>query len=893
MPTMLTTNRLLPMTLALLPLLVACGGADEEEDPGDASQVEEVSASDGDVPSDAAPPLDEGSTDTTDALTPADPGPPNDPGATEDTTPGPQGPHVVVEPPVVNFTSTKIGETQTASFVIRNDGTDKVNIVTAKYLTGEQEGFDFVLESPTGLLVPGEKRTVDMKFTSAELGSHTAILAFETLPETEPAQAFLKSVVSLQIESVPTMAGSVPAVRFGAVPVGQSSTIDVNVLNIATDALTVESVEWLGGAPAGLVMVAEPTPILLGAGSPLKVTLTYAPGAKATSSGVLMAISDSATTPLLTIPVTGAGGKGCDGQLTCAVAALELGQIAVGKADGRTLVCRNTGTGPVDIDAVGSTLGEGDGVAVALPVLPLTLGPGRALAVAVSFAPAVEGAASGEITIETSACTGGKQKVPVTATAVAAPPAPPCGVLAPMTAELEWEWTASDGFGRVVSAPVVADVDADGAVEVVFIGHETDLALSIAGDQPGRLRALSGVDGAEKWTAAAGPTWAGGIAVGELDGKPGLEIVAVAYADSPEGKNCPGVLDVLPTPYCSRFLMGRLVCISGKTGETLWTSEPFNAATTDLARAGAPAVVDLDEDGLPEIAFGNTVFSGLDGRLQWVGSSGRGTGGHAFMTVAADVDGDGSPELVAGNTAYNNGGVIAWTSTVGDTNASAPADLDGDGDMEVFVNGPNGNSVIIDGKTGQVVTGPVNTGLVGCCASAPAVADVTSSSPGLEIITVGDDQLKVLNSQLELLWSRPVLDPDGAAGAIAFDFDGNGLAEVVYADRSAVYILRGADGQVMLELERTSTAGLDLPIVADVDGDGKAELLVTLDDGGAGGPGLRLYRDALDTWVGARPIWNQHAFSPRSVFDSGSIPHGGDHGALGPVTLRANTSFCQ
>ena len=36
--------------------------------------------------------------------------------------------------------------------------------------------------------------------------------------------------------------------------------------------------------------------------------------------------------------------------------------------------------------------------------------------------------------------------------------------------------------------------------------------------------------------------------------------------------------------------------------------------------------------------------------------------------------------------------------------------------------------------------------------------------------------------------------------------------------------------------------------------------------------GVRVYRDALDRWVGSRPIWNQHAYAITNVNDDGSIP---------------------
>jgi hypothetical protein len=43
-------------------------------------------------------------------------------------------------------------------------------------------------------------------------------------------------------------------------------------------------------------------------------------------------------------------------------------------------------------------------------------------------------------------------------------------------------------------------------------------------------------------------------------------------------------------------------------------------------------------------------------------------------------------------------------------------------------------------------------------------------------------------------------------------------------------------------------------------------------DGRPGIAGVRIYKDALDRWVGSRPIWNQHTYSITNVEDDGRIP---------------------
>ena len=65
------------------------------------------------------------------------------------------------------------------------------------------------------------------------------------------------------------------------------------------------------------------------------------------------------------------------------------------------------------------------------------------------------------------------------------------------------------------------------------------------------------------------------------------------------------------------------------------------------------------------------------------------------------------------------------------------------------------------------------------------------------------------------------------ATASAFDFDGDGAAELVLADPAGLHVLRGRDGSVVGELPVGSCSNAyAYPVVADVDGDGKAEIVM-------------------------------------------------------------------
>ena len=112
------------------------------------------------------------------------------------------------------------------------------------------------------------------------------------------------------------------------------------------------------------------------------------------------------------------------------------------------------------------------------------------------------------------------------------------------------------------------------------------------------------------------------------------------------------------------------------------------------------------------------------------------------------------------------------------------------------------------------------------------------------------------------------------AGQTFADFDADGAAEVVFADEVAFYVFDGASGAVIYQNdEHVHGTAWEYPVIADVDHDGHAEIILgSRNAGGAGWTGITVIGDASDSWAPARPIWNQHAYHITNVNSDGSIP---------------------
>ena len=66
----------------------------------------------------------------------------------------------------------------------------------------------------------------------------------------------------------------------------------------------------------------------------------------------------------------------------------------------------------------------------------------------------------------------------------------------------------------------------------------------------------------------------------------------------------------------------------------------------------------------------------------------------------------------------------------------------------------------------------------------------------------------------------------------------------------------------------SSNTWIEYPVVADVDGDGSAEIVVVAD---GDQNGLFVIGSDSGNWVGTRSIWNQHAYHIDNVQDDGRI----------------------
>lgn len=301
-------------------------------------------------------------------------------------------------------------------------------------------------------------------------------------------------------------------------------------------------------------------------------------------------------------------------------------------------------------------------------------------------------------------------------------------------------------------------------------------------------------------------------------------------------------------------------------GRFKWLSDPIWGDTY----LGSASIADLDQDGVPEIVVGGTVFN-ADGTLRWrgdaVGGLGRGANSWGTLSAVADLDLDGSPEVVAGKSAYRADGSLYWNADTPD-GLVAVGNFDDDGFPEIVV---VQSGVYLLEHDGTKKWGPIaipGGGLGG----PPTIADLDGD--GLpEIGVAGATRYVVYEHDGTVKWQATVQDGSShSTGSSVYDFDGDGAAEVVYGDERFLWIFRGSDGAVLYQVAKPSGTTFELPVVADVDGDGSAEIVAAANNYSFAGRTGVLVVGGTYGWRATRPIWNQHAYHVTNVNTDATIP---------------------
>jgi hypothetical protein len=373
------------------------------------------------------------------------------------------------------------------------------------------------------------------------------------------------------------------------------------------------------------------------------------------------------------------------------------------------------------------------------------------------------------------------------------------------------------------ASPAVADLDGDGQAEVVWAAYD--------------LVAVNGATGALRWRSPSPNRVWPGVVVADLTGDGTLEVVVGRNSDT--------------------------LAVHDRAGTVLWTRHPFGSGEIRTL-----AVADVDGDGRLEIVVGRasggsfqqlSVYDAAGNvRPGWparrVGEAGNGWGMYNENVAVGDVNGDGRAEII------------------GPTDTHYITALDADGNQlpanPMYGAGKVWSQVGVHVDHAVDLRGYANCGTEhrpNFANSAPIIADVDGDGTR-EIIVIGDvydcavgddvfgdlyhmpwifklDRTRWSGSGFD--WtvlptpppnSRPLSEDydviqNSVQNAVAADLDGDGRKEILFASYDGRLHAYGLDktehGSWPYKVPGTGMRFAGEPVVTDLDGDGHAEVIFT------------------------------------------------------------------
>ena len=470
-------------------------------------------------------------------------------------------------------------------------------------------------------------------------------------------------------------------------------------------------------------------------------------------------------------------------------------------------------------------------------------------------------------------------------------------VIPPMATEwgIEVGWSSASIVSNL-NSPLVGDLDNDGHPEVICFSKECESSNSPHTDN--QILVFDGVTKQLKTTI----TMSSPVTAYDAD--------AYGLVKLPSGKG-------LIVTACYDYKLRAYDITASDPNDPYWTSDvDYGSNYGDFSVNVSFA--DFNQDGHPEVYVRNKIYSAETGALLVSTTSSDNTASsychwthstHYKLSspMAADVCDDSKLELILGNEIYavnitNPYGSAGNTITLArqvtppggapiDGNVQV-ADFNADGYLDVFISIRNTaeNTGTVYCYVWDVHNNAVSNSLIinnsHSGKSIPMIADIDNDGLMEVLIQSGvantEEKFQAYkyqpgNQTFSFLWGFAT-DEDSYSNTItSFDFNQDGLLELLICDQSTVRIVNGSGYShvtgndtipvyVMSSFPFSETTIMQYPVIVDVDDDGNAEIV------SVGSLKLNIFESSGSPWAPTRKVWNQYMYNVTNVNQDLTIP---------------------
>lgn len=472
-------------------------------------------------------------------------------------------------------------------------------------------------------------------------------------------------------------------------------------------------------------------------------------------------------------------------------------------------------------------------------------------------------------------------------------PEPP--VCRPMEADevaprLHYSWDHSNSieaeYNQVMSSPVVGDLDQDGFPEIVFTTFKGSAYTA-----DGIVRVMNGLTGQVKWSAV----------------QPEVRSYAVSS---------PLLLDIDGDGKGEVFFLHssrKKIVALNHDGSTRWILDiPMDLAQCHDGFSGAK----LNSQRISSIIAGPYIVTEDSSRRPFIDHTLDESGSCQSYPVFLSNYLSSPIQIVSASGVSNHRGEKLWNFLRPGSPAVADIIKEAIGN-EVVVTG-GGYLTIYNGMTGQVLVDrklnehselicgkdAKGEGIVG--GGQASIGDFDGNPETLEIAVATGKSLTIFDNYGNKIAGSDTQDCSSlATGITSFDFNGDGKPEIIYADEQYLRIYemdKSRELKVIWSTINPSGTLREYPVIADVDGDGYAELVVVANNYGYGYlynteaekqatknlTGLRVFKPHTErAWMPTRKIWNQHSYFSSHINDDLTV-NAENPGILGSRFFKRN-----